>query len=101
MASHLVPLVTLVVKGGKGQDVEEEKRRPHGDCHTQLSGVVPGVSGEEVLVWTLRTLRLRIRGEGRVGVTSGARAWGSGPGSVGSRARAWRRAGSGGEELLM
>lgn len=53
VAAHLVPFVTLVVKGGEGQDIEEEERRSHGDCHTQLSGVVPGVAGEEVLVRTL------------------------------------------------
>lgn len=52
VASHLMPLVTLVIKGGKGQDVEEEERRPHSNCHTQLSRVVPGVSREEVLAWT-------------------------------------------------
>lgn len=53
MASHFVPLVTLVVKGSKGQNVEEEERCPHSDRYTQLSGVVAGVSREEVLVWTL------------------------------------------------
>lgn len=89
VASHLMSLVTLVVKGGKGKDVKEEEGRPHGNCHTQLSGVVPGVTREEVLVWTLRTLGLRIRWEGRVGVTSGGRARCFGPGSVGSWTRAW------------
>lgn len=52
VASHLVPLVTLVIKGGKGQDVEEEERSPNSDSHAQFSGVVSGVSREEVLWWT-------------------------------------------------
>lgn len=53
VTTHLVPLVALVVKGGEGQNVEEEERRPHGDCDAQLGGVVPGVSWEEVLVRAL------------------------------------------------
>ncbi|KAG7240092.1 hypothetical protein INR49_027946 [Caranx melampygus] len=53
VAPHLVPLVSLVVKSCEGQDVEEEERRPYSHRHTQLSGIVPGVSREEVLVWTL------------------------------------------------
>lgn len=53
VSSQFVTFVTLVVKSGKGQDVEEEERCPHSHCHTQLSGVVSGVSREEVLVWTL------------------------------------------------
>lgn len=36
VASHLVPLVSLVVKCGKRKDIEEEERRTHGDCHAQL-----------------------------------------------------------------
>lgn len=47
--AHLVPLVTLVVKGGEGQDVEEEERRSNCNCHAQFGGVVAGVSGKEVL----------------------------------------------------
>lgn len=90
VSAHLVSPVALVVEGGKGQDVEEEERRPDGDRHTQLGGVVPGVSREKVLVWTLGALGFRIGGEGRVGVSSGARARWSGPGFARSWARAWR-----------
>lgn len=36
MASHLVPLVSLVVKRGKRQDIEKEERCAHGNCHAQL-----------------------------------------------------------------
>ena len=83
VASHLVSLVALVVKGGEGQDVEEEERCTHGDCHAKLSGIVPHVSREEVLVWTLGTLGLQFRGECSVGLTGGgARARYPGPGSV-------------------
>lgn len=36
VASHLVPLISLVVKCGKRKDIKEEERRTHGNCHTQL-----------------------------------------------------------------
>lgn len=36
VASHLVPLISLVVKCGKRKDIKEEERRTHGNCHAQL-----------------------------------------------------------------
>lgn len=40
-AGVVPPFVFLVVESGKGQNVEEEQRRPHGDGDAQLSGVIP------------------------------------------------------------
>lgn len=60
VATHLVSLVALVVEGSKSQDVEEEERRPHGNCHAELGGVVSGVPGEKILPWPLGALRIRV-----------------------------------------
>lgn len=92
VASHFVTLVTLVVKGCKGEDVEEEERCSHSHRHTELCGIVPGVSRKEVLGRSIRSLRFGVRGEGRVGVASGTRTRRPGPRSVGAgtRTRTWR-----------
>lgn len=59
-AVGLMPaLVLLVVKSGKGQDVEEEEGRSHGDGDTQLGGVVPlGLNDHGGLVSKVSTLAL-------------------------------------------
>ena len=64
-------LVLLVVEGGKGQDVQEQQGRPHGDGDAQLGGVIPFGLDEDSGVLGPRLVRV-------LGVLGVAVGWGDG-----------------------
>lgn len=57
---HLVAFVAFVVERRKGQDIQEEQRRPDRHSHTQLRGVIPSGLWKWRQARPLRTFRIHI-----------------------------------------